>query len=99
MASQTREEDPAAAPTNQQVLDILSQLQQKHQELEKRLKELENQTLEIRPKGSNDEIDTSELIGAIDQGTTSSRFLVFNRHGEPVAQHQEEFRQIYPNPG
>jgi glycerol kinase len=43
--------------------------------------------------------DSSELIGAIDQGTTSSRFLVFNRAGEPIASHQVEFKQIYPNPG
>lgn len=42
---------------------------------------------------------SSEFIGAIDQGTTSSRFLIFNRTGEPVAQHQEEFKQIYPNSG
>lgn len=42
---------------------------------------------------------SSEFIGAIDQGTTSSRFLIFNRTGEPIAQHQEEFKQIYPNSG
>ncbi|KAF2670093.1 glycerol kinase [Microthyrium microscopicum] len=41
----------------------------------------------------------TELIGAIDQGTTSSRFLIFNRQGEPVAEHQTEFKQIYPNSG
>ncbi|OJJ30369.1 hypothetical protein ASPWEDRAFT_748248 [Aspergillus wentii DTO 134E9] len=28
-----------------------------------------------------------------------SRFLIFNRDGEPVASHQVEFTQIYPNPG
>ncbi|KAL1876845.1 hypothetical protein VTK73DRAFT_9147 [Phialemonium thermophilum] len=39
------------------------------------------------------------FIGAIDQGTTSTRFLIFNRHGEPVASHQLEFKQYYPNPG
>lgn len=38
-------------------------------------------------------------MGSIDQGTTSSRFLIFNRDGEPVASHQVEFSQIYPNPG
>ena len=38
-------------------------------------------------------------VGSIDQGTTSSRFLIFNTSGEPVAVHQEEFTQIYPNPG
>ncbi|PHH74506.1 hypothetical protein CDD82_4904 [Ophiocordyceps australis] len=39
------------------------------------------------------------FVGAIDQGTTSSRFLVFNRSGEVVASHQLEFKQIYPQPG
>ncbi|KKK26024.1 hypothetical protein ARAM_007055 [Aspergillus rambellii] len=39
------------------------------------------------------------VVGSIDQGTTSSRFLIFNRDGEPVASHQVEFTQIYPNPG
>jgi len=39
------------------------------------------------------------FVGSIDQGTTSSRFLIFDTAGEPVAVHQEEFTQIYPNPG
>lgn len=39
------------------------------------------------------------FVGAIDQGTTSTRFLIFNRSGEVVAQHQLEFKQIYPSPG
>lgn len=39
------------------------------------------------------------FVGSIDQGTTSSRFLIFDTNGEPVAVHQEEFSQIYPNPG
>lgn len=39
------------------------------------------------------------FVGSIDQGTTSSRFLVFDKAGEPVAVHQEEFSQIYPHPG
>lgn len=39
------------------------------------------------------------FVGSIDQGTTSTRFLIFNRDGEPVASHQVEFEQIYPNPG
>ncbi|CRG90752.1 glycerol kinase [Talaromyces islandicus] len=39
------------------------------------------------------------FVGSIDQGTTSTRFLIFNKDGEPVASHQIEFTQIYPNPG
>lgn len=38
-------------------------------------------------------------VGAIDQGTTSSRFLIFNKHGEVVVTHQLEFTQHYPQPG
>lgn len=33
--------------------------------------------------------DADVFVGAIDQGTTSSRFLIFNKEGEPVAEHQE----------
>lgn len=44
---------------------------------------------------SSDEV----FVGSIDQGTTSTRFLIFDKRGEPVAIHQEEFTQIYPNPG
>lgn len=40
-----------------------------------------------------------QFIGSIDQGTTSTRFLIFNTSGEPVATHQIEFKQIYPQPG
>lgn len=39
------------------------------------------------------------FIGAIDQGTTSTRFLIFNKSGEVVALHQLEFKQIYPQSG
>lgn len=40
-----------------------------------------------------------EFILALDQGTTSSRAIVFNHEGAPVATAQKEFRQIYPQPG
>jgi glycerol kinase len=38
-------------------------------------------------------------IGAIDQGTTSTRFMVFDPGGRAVACAQKEHRQIYPQPG
>ena len=38
-------------------------------------------------------------IGAIDQGTTSSRFMVFDRSGKIVSVAQKEHEQIYPKPG
>src|SRR5215467_5458814 len=41
----------------------------------------------------------ARYIGAIDQGTTSSRFIVFDRAGEMVACAQQEHEQIYPQPG
>ena len=41
----------------------------------------------------------TRYIGAIDQGTTSSRFIVFDRAGETIAAAQMEHRQIYPQPG
>src|SRR5215468_8937833 len=41
----------------------------------------------------------TRYIGAIDQGTTSTRFIVFNRAGETIAHAQIEHRQIYPEPG
>ncbi len=41
----------------------------------------------------------SRYVGAIDQGTTSSRFIVFDKKGEIVSMAQKEHRQIYPKPG
>ena len=41
----------------------------------------------------------SKYVGAIDQGTTSTRFIVFDRRGEIIASAQREHRQIYPRPG
>ncbi|HEX2420089.1 MAG TPA: glycerol kinase GlpK [Acidimicrobiia bacterium] len=41
----------------------------------------------------------TRLVGAIDQGTTSSRFMIFDDSGRVVSQGQEEHRQIFPRPG
>jgi len=41
----------------------------------------------------------ADFIGAIDQGTTSTRFLVFDRAGHIVASAQKEHEQIYPRAG
>jgi glycerol kinase len=38
-------------------------------------------------------------VGAIDQGTTSTRFIVFDRAGQIVSSAQREHQQIYPQPG
>ena len=40
-----------------------------------------------------------KYIMALDQGTTSSRCILFNKSGEICSMAQREFQQIYPNPG
>jgi glycerol kinase len=42
---------------------------------------------------------TSQFVLSLDQGTTSSRAIVFGRDGRPTASAQQEFPQIYPSPG
>ena len=39
-----------------------------------------------------------KYIMALDQGTTSSRAIIFNKKGEIVAKAQNEFAQHYPQP-
>ncbi|WP_335936137.1 glycerol kinase GlpK [Streptomyces sp. PTD5-9] len=41
----------------------------------------------------------ADFIGAVDQGTTSSRFMIFDHDGNEVAKHQLEHEQILPRPG
>jgi len=41
----------------------------------------------------------TQYVAAIDQGTTSTRCMIFNHRGEPVGVHQLEHEQIYPQPG
>jgi len=41
----------------------------------------------------------SQYILALDQGTTSSRSMLFDRHGNIVSVAQKEFKQIFPQPG
>lgn len=69
-------------------------------------------SLDYRPKQQNDG-DRSLLqnedkipgdlkdrfIGTIDQGTTSTRFIIFDCTGVPVAKYQTEFRQLHEHPG
>ncbi len=38
-------------------------------------------------------------VAAVDQGTTSTRFIVFDHAGQVVSLHQLEHQQIYPQPG
>ena len=41
----------------------------------------------------------SQFVGSLDQGTTSTRFIIFDREGNIVASGQKEHAQIYPRPG
>jgi len=41
----------------------------------------------------------ADFILALDQGTSSSRAILFDHEGAPVATAQQPFRQIYPRPG
>ena len=41
----------------------------------------------------------ARYIGAIDQGTTSTRFILFDDSGNLLTSHQLEHRQYFPNPG
>ncbi|MBU2811563.1 glycerol kinase GlpK [Acidithiobacillus thiooxidans] len=41
----------------------------------------------------------SKYVGAIDQGTTSTRFIVFDKQANIVSIAQKEHEQIYPKPG
>ncbi|XP_022723721.1 glycerol kinase [Durio zibethinus] len=39
------------------------------------------------------------FIGSVDQGTTSTRFIIYDKSAQPVGSHQVEFTQFYPEAG
>ena len=41
----------------------------------------------------------TQYVASIDQGTTSTRCMIFNHAGQPVGMHQMEHEQIMPQPG
>ena len=41
----------------------------------------------------------ADFVGAIDQGTTSTRFMIFDHDGNEVGRHQLDHEQILPRPG
>jgi glycerol kinase len=41
----------------------------------------------------------AKYVGALDQGTTSTRFMIFDHSGQVVGIHQKEHEQIFPKPG
>lgn len=54
-----------------------------------------NRTAKVRKGGEK----MGRYIMALDQGTTSSRCILFNKKGEIVSSAQKEFTQIFPKPG
>jgi glycerol kinase len=41
----------------------------------------------------------AQYVGAVDQGTTSTRFMIFDHGGKVISVDQKEHEQIYPKPG
>lgn len=48
---------------------------------------------------ANSGASSGKYVAAIDQGTTSTRAMIFNRQGQVVSSEQLEHRQIFPRPG
>lgn len=48
---------------------------------------------------SEQDVKQNQYILSIDQGTTSSRAILFNHEGQEIAKAQKEFTQYFPNPG
>jgi glycerol kinase len=44
-------------------------------------------------------VNMTKYVAAIDQGTTSTRFMIFDHGGDVIAVDQKEHKQIYPKPG
>ncbi|KPL23585.1 MAG: glycerol kinase, partial [Bacteroides sp. SM1_62] len=44
-------------------------------------------------------MDNQNHILALDQGTTSSRSIIYNHEGKIISAIQQEFTQLFPNPG
>lgn len=44
-------------------------------------------------------MENGKYVGAIDQGTTGTRFIIFDHRGQQVSSSYREHQQIYPQPG
>ena len=42
-------------------------------------------------------MNVMKYFGSLDQGTTSTKFIVFNQDGKVIEKHQQEFTQYFPN--
>lgn len=53
----------------------------------------------IQPEDCRNDDLKDRFIGAIDQGTTSTRFIIFDCTGNPIAKYQSEYRQLHEQSG
>src|ERR1700760_1332591 len=53
----------------------------------------------MRRIGASREDDVADFVGAVDQGTTSTRFMLFDHSGAEIARHQLEHTQVLPRAG
>lgn len=102
-ASASADQAPLAGNAPSDPSDVKSEMKQADVGTEKPA-EPKGQPKPVRP-GMN-RFSTSKVnvlsnfyIGALDQGTTSTRFIIFDGTGTPVASHQHEFKQYYPESG
>ncbi|KIR42794.1 glycerol kinase [Cryptococcus deuterogattii 99/473] len=51
------------------------------------------------PLGGTRELRNGQFIGSLDCGTTSTRFIIFDKRAKIIAEHQTEFEQILPHAG
>src|SRR5688500_17286412 len=57
-----------------------------------------SQYIHLRVQRQSEEY-MARYVGALDQGTTSTRFILFDKSGRIAASHQLEHKQIFPQPG
>ncbi|KAG8907845.1 Glycerol kinase [Tulasnella sp. 403] len=50
-------------------------------------------------KSTESQLEQGEFVGALDCGTTSTRFIIFDAAANIIAEHQAEFPQYYPHSG
>ncbi|KAK4933807.1 Glycerol kinase [Elasticomyces elasticus] len=75
------------------------QLQQRHLNLNFRPKQEDDGDRALLQEDEEQDHMKRRFIGTIDQGTTSTRFIIFDCTGVPIAKYQTEFRQIHEHPG
>jgi len=80
------------------VSEVLTDVQKKR-ELRAKLEERGLAQAKPRPAESLKPDRQPRYVAAIDQGTTSTRFMVFDYAGQVMAIDQKEHQQLYPRPG